>query len=1038
MRRLVTFPLSVLSSVILSFADDGIKIDYPRNLSEQVVNPTADATAMLRYQDCPVSYATGTADVTVPLLQYNYGELAVSLAISYHTGGIKVDDPAGCIGLGWSLQGLGRVSRQICVMPDEKLPFMRSGELNDPTAKDCYDLTFFKKEANYDRYSYDIPGYSGSFIVDGDSIVDFSQNGVKIMDYTIKNNALSSNSSITMLTPDGTLYTFGRYTNYNLNKVINIEKCTYHEKVTDGVFKEYDRDYEDAPISWMLTNISHHNINGNVTIYYDRSSCKDKKNMVRIPTVTRRWDGQAKPTTTKTEDWGTESTTTYTDRAIPSRICCFSDTIYFDLKTVDGSSEEDKRMISAIRVVNSQGKEVRRISFDNSSLFKDGRPRLDAVTVSSGGKTVDKRKFEYNNGPERSYSDFFGYANGRYRTYGPHTQVYIIDPEKLTLNPDRAFNSDYVRSWSLKKITDATGVETTFEYEPNSFSSAIVTQPINNGLRISRIKSHDSITGRQRTREFQYSDPDMSVPVHALTLRNFISLSGVKSYNGNRDEQNEVFSLSATFTASSNNAGVPAEKSRIYYGKVTETVTGTDMSPVRTDYEFDNSHCLSTRTYVPSHRSPKISQYSSDLITSGNRDRIKLGYNIEAVDREYYSDYDFYKVFGFRPETANFDEVANPRPLLVKKTSYEYVGGSYRPVETTEQFYSAHDRFKFPVGIFVQSNVYRTFYDGAYTDNIYKDDCPSDPLTSTLHQRCWVYSERIRLDSTAVTRHYPDGNSRTVGQKHYYNNLLSKPEKALSENPDTILPAPADTLTFAVRSLLPVTTITRCGADYMIHNTIRVRNVIFRSNVTGRFYEAIMDRSLGDMPVTDRWIVKSGTMTDSLLLKRDFAGFASNATIQPKYVTLGREPSQQIAWQKFHDYNQRGNVVSMTASDGVKKDYTWDATGFLLTSQTAAGLTSAYTWQPLVGCTSIKSPSGKTRRFAYSGGRLSSERNTAGLVVATHRYSLHADGGSNMTSVTTYNDSGSATVSTYYDGFGLPVQTVASGAGTAMSVSRAF
>ena len=278
MRRLVTFPLSVMSSVILSFADDGIKIDYPRNLSEQVVNPTADATAMLRYQDCPVSYATGTADVTVPLLQYNYGELAVSLAISYHTGGIKVDDPAGCIGLGWSLQGLGRVSRQICVMPDEKLPFMRSGELNDPTAKDCYDLTFFKKEANYDRYSYDIPGYSGSFIIDGDSIVDFSQNGVKIMDYTIKNNALSSKSSITMLTPEGVKYQFGA-----------IEKCTYTEKVTDGVFKEYDRDYTDVPVTWMLTNISHHNMNGGISIDYATTTTKRNEYQTQISTVTRTW-----------------------------------------------------------------------------------------------------------------------------------------------------------------------------------------------------------------------------------------------------------------------------------------------------------------------------------------------------------------------------------------------------------------------------------------------------------------------------------------------------------------------------------------------------------------------------------------------------------------------------------------------------------------------------------------------------------------------------------------------------------------------------
>ena len=58
MRRIVTFLLIVILTVCARtvHAADEFMIDYPRNLSEQVVSPTADAAVMLRYQDCPVSY----------------------------------------------------------------------------------------------------------------------------------------------------------------------------------------------------------------------------------------------------------------------------------------------------------------------------------------------------------------------------------------------------------------------------------------------------------------------------------------------------------------------------------------------------------------------------------------------------------------------------------------------------------------------------------------------------------------------------------------------------------------------------------------------------------------------------------------------------------------------------------------------------------------------------------------------------------------------------------------------------------------------
>ena len=91
------------------------------------------------------------------------------------------------------------------------------------------------------------------------------------------------------------------------------------------------------------------------------------------------------------------------------------------------------------------------------------------------------------------------------------------------------------------------------------------------------------------------------------------------------------------------------------------------------------------------------------------------------------------------------------------------------------------------------------------------------------------------------------------------------------------------------------------------------------------------------------------------------------------------------------------------------------------------GLSTAYTHIPLVGCTSITSPSGRKRQFGYEAGRLVSEKNTAGLQVASYSYSLfcqQATGGRNLITSTVHDDSGTADDAVLYDGFGMAVRTL--------------
>src|SRR5882757_6825583 len=66
---------------------------------------TSPEAAMLgRFGDIPISYYTGTADISIPIYTIKEGGVEVPVVLRYHGSGVKVDDEATNVGLGWSLE----------------------------------------------------------------------------------------------------------------------------------------------------------------------------------------------------------------------------------------------------------------------------------------------------------------------------------------------------------------------------------------------------------------------------------------------------------------------------------------------------------------------------------------------------------------------------------------------------------------------------------------------------------------------------------------------------------------------------------------------------------------------------------------------------------------------------------------------------------------------------------------------------------------------------------------------------------------------
>ena len=91
------------------------------NPSIQILQPSSEAQSLGNFAEIPVDLYTGRTNINIPLLTISHNDIEVPISISYHGGGIKVDDECGSVGLGWTLNATGVVNRIVRGMPDELL-----------------------------------------------------------------------------------------------------------------------------------------------------------------------------------------------------------------------------------------------------------------------------------------------------------------------------------------------------------------------------------------------------------------------------------------------------------------------------------------------------------------------------------------------------------------------------------------------------------------------------------------------------------------------------------------------------------------------------------------------------------------------------------------------------------------------------------------------------------------------------------------------------------------------------------------------------
>jgi YD repeat-containing protein len=270
----------IITQISYSQVDDqSFNPEAEANRLAQTPN-SPEAQAFTKYGNTPVNMYTGAPNIQVPIYIHKGRELDLPISLTYDASGIKVDQLATQVGLGWNLNVGGRISRLTQGFPDDfisgeytNIPYksifdsevrMQINKYKDSVNAPSFDskgellayMDFLRKtnENQYDTqpdyFSFNALGNSDTFVIDiskeralQPKALDNPNTKVAFVKRVLP-EAISPIESWIVTTDDGTKYTFNEAEvsrDRNLGK--EDDNLSFY-----GYIKEYNS-------SWLLTKI---------------------------------------------------------------------------------------------------------------------------------------------------------------------------------------------------------------------------------------------------------------------------------------------------------------------------------------------------------------------------------------------------------------------------------------------------------------------------------------------------------------------------------------------------------------------------------------------------------------------------------------------------------------------------------------------------------------------------------------------------------------------------------------------------------------
>ncbi|MCG8311569.1 MAG: BACON domain-containing protein [Cytophagales bacterium] len=853
-----------------------------------------NAASLGNYGLYPVNKNLGKVAVNIPVYNLAVKDLKVPISLSYNTSGIRLNDLASWVGLGWTLNAGGAIIRNTKGLPDKSFAWnitdLRDADFNQNNFIYMLDAARSDDDTSPDQYVLNALGVSGSFY--------FDQNeGHKAVfedaSIAIKINPVS-NDEIHAILEDGTTLVFGKGSD-NSNAT----------ELTDSNLGFYAMNFIST---WYLTEIISRNKKDTISFRYKSRSmsfeyarAESEQSYIKYgipPTLKvnsgyelarmeRKFldkiifdNGYIKFESTLdredlTGDYKLNAVKVYAvdDDAIETLVDEFH--FEYDYFERSGGNYSDGYTTSA------------NFTLDQQKKSREKSLKLISIYRSAPTGTVQKHLFFYNGTalPERctTAQDYWGYCNTNTGSLLQQTDVYTrhnYDFEYVQVgNGNRASNEAKMKAGILEKIIYPTGGHTLFDYEANRTSAGTVV----GGLRIKAISNYDGkSTNPTGTKTFEYENANLIHPV------------GNKRYTrkvvGNNKQSLNVY-VSTSPYYNNNLGGEPV----IEYGKVTEYDYDslTDKVNGKTISYYENIH--STQVL---NGAVTLTLFKHDQFTvQGTVLNILMDEALSGVDAMNY-----------------YETTSWKRAKLKKEEIYKANGSSFTLINYVENKYQTINEDTL-YNNYV-SSVFETIpYDTWTVPNPYDPSGDYSSAEFCYHVDKTITGRKVLKQTIEKTYDQDGANPVTTTTNFYYDNpthvQLTRTISVDSKG-DILI-----SKTYYPDDVIDETTLP--GGDL----TVTESNTINSIKSNGLHYVAlpIQTESYKDYDADS-----IGDPNELLSIKRTVYKSWSGSVMPQRVASLTGEVSPSNPLEDrviFHGYDDKGNPQEVSRADDMHVSYVW-------------------------------------------------------------------------------------------------------------------
>ena len=996
----------VILSIVL-IAACAVGLSAQTHVADSLLPLSPQAASLARYGEYPVSYATGVPDISIPIYTIKLGSYSLPISISYHASGIKVADVASTVGLGWTLNAGGAISRTVEGAPDLRHAVGRT----DP------------KGRRYETYYRDYGNLK--------ALVDSAAAGHADAKFL---ELLSETPSLTEYDTASDAYTFNFAGKTGTFRYSHEDSCfiplAYHpfriqcfpetsRDLHDSRFYIYDTDGVDyhfcetecsgVATDELTTDVSTWYVSRIVTPYGDIKFNYDIGEVYE-------WYAYSGTITVgeflekNRFEYGFSSS--YKAHAIGGTTKCICrpkllTSIEWDGNEVrfhyaDDRKDAWKARLTKIEIVNSEGEVLRTVTLGNGSYWggiaaESGSPgnmrmMLDSLTISDEGVYTfsyqrNKALPEYdkkgmNEDGHLCHTDYWGYYNGRSTRYSVPEEVLswayaqfsqsFADKDRFLADAaDRTPVEEKAKYGIIREIKYPTGGRTVFEFESNK---SVNGQTLYGGLRVKSVSNYGASGESLGRKSYTYgvANATTDYPSAMMCYKSY-SLWGPSGYLFDNILNKFITCLSdARFPY---NGGNPV---------VYRTVTETDGEGCKSVYSYSSyPECVNLNGYAekgihPEFTLPALNDYGGCAPYLESVER--FGSDGTSVTTERYV---------YDPVVIKDFNVGN---RLTCVYSYRYLTNlDYAPTQLKSDVINERTILYMPITAhaFVLDLTAKETTDHT-TGVTTRETYTYDSLHRTLHPK-------------TMTMVNSDGRTFTTEYEYAF------------ESDDPVAEAMTDC--FYNDAVTGVNT--SCGGTSLKENVTRYTSV----ERDGRpffypeyEYESVLGGALNevvhycdyDTLGNPRTVIANRADTASVVW-----GYGSRYPVARVLgMAYGSLPRQAVS--ALESAVSQSDVLSALAS--------------LRVQLSGRALVSGWSHRPLFGVSSAVAANGYAVNYGYTdGGRLSSIADADGI---KNLYSYHYGGGAssgNYVESVRWNDmsgGNNATSRQYYDGLGRPSQTV--------------